>query len=94
MRTTQRRATKRMALSGGFLALALAASACSSGYDRAEFIDELVAEQGLTSATATCVADGIEREIGLDRLNDRGDPTSEEEQAIIDISIDCALRHG
>lgn len=94
MRTNQRRATKRTALLGGALGIAFAASACSAGYDRAELIDELVAEQGVTTDVATCIADGVEQEIGLDRLDDRGNPTPEEEQAVIDITVDCVLGNG
>ena len=66
-------------------------SACGDTYDREELIDELVTEQGIDATTATCIVDGMEDQIGVDRLNDRGDPTAEEEQLIIDITTECVL---
>ena len=75
------------------LALAISglAAACSSSYDRAELVDELMADTGITEEQANCIADGMESEIGEDRLNDRGNPTAEEEAIMTDIAIDCML---
>lgn len=72
------------------LAAAGLAAACSAGYDRAESIDEFV-EAGLTTEQATCVVDGLERDIGEDRLGERGDLTEEEEVIVTDITFECVL---
>lgn len=77
---------------GAFAVLAgfaLVGSACSTSYDRDEVIDELVTEQGIERSVATCVVDGMEDRIGVDRLDDRGDPTPEEEAIIIEITSTC-----
>jgi hypothetical protein len=74
-----------------FAGLALAVGACSSAsYDRDETIQELV-DEGLTEDIATCVVDGMEDQIGVDRLDDTGDPTDEEIAIITDITTDCML---
>ncbi len=82
---------KRFRLLPVVLAFAGLAAACSASYDRAEFIDEMVTESGLDEAVATCVADGVESQIGEDRLNDRGDLTAEEQEILTSIVFDCAL---
>lgn len=82
---------KRYRLLPIVLAFAGIAAACSASYDRAEFIDELVTDSGLEESVATCVADGVESQIGEDRLNDRGDLTPEETQILTSIVFDCAL---
>lgn len=73
------------------LAFGSVAAACGDSYDRQELIDELVTDTGITEEQATCMADGMEEQIGVDRLNDRGNPTAEEEQVMADIAIDCLL---
>ena len=82
---------KRFRLLAVVLAFAGLAASCSASYDRAEFIDEMVTESGLDEAVATCVADGVESQIGEDRLNDRGDLTAEEQEILTSIVFDCAL---
>jgi hypothetical protein len=82
---------KRLGALAMFAGLAVTASACGSTYDRQEALDELVNVQGLDDATASCIVDGMEDKIGVDRLGDRGNPTAEEEQIIIDITTDCLL---
>ncbi len=69
------------------------ASACSGGYDRADAIDEFV-EGGLTTEQATCVVDGLEDQIGEDRLGDRGDLTAEEETIVTELAFSCVLGDG
>ena len=71
--------------------LTLGTAACSGSYDRDEVIDELVNDEGLDRELATCVVDGMEDEFGVDRLDDRGNLTAEEEQMIIDITTSCLL---
>lgn len=73
------------------LAAAGLASACSSSYDRGEFIAELETEAGLNTEQATCVVDGLEDQLGEDRLDDRGDLTSEEETILTDLAVACLL---
>lgn len=70
---------------------ALVVTACGGGYDRQETIDELITEAGVDEATATCIVDGMEAEIGEDRLGERGDPTDEETAIITEITTDCIL---
>jgi len=82
---------KRYRLLPVVLAFAGIAAACGSAYDREEFISELVTESGVTEAQATCMADGMEDQIGVDRLNDRGNPTAEEESLMGDIALECVL---
>lgn len=82
---------KRYRLLPIVLAFAGVAAGCSASYDRAEFIDELVTESGLEEPVATCVVDGVESQIGEDRLNDRGDLTAEETEILTSIVFDCAL---
>ncbi|MEM9132885.1 MAG: hypothetical protein AAF962_05995 [Actinomycetota bacterium] len=79
---------KLMAMVAG---AALVVSACSGGYDRQETIDDLVTDAGVDEATATCIVDGMEAQIGEDRLGERGDPTAEEEEIIVDITTECIL---
>ncbi len=69
------------------------ASACSGGYDRAGAIDDFV-EGGLTTEQATCVVDGLEDQIGEDRLDDRGSLTPEEETIVTDLAFACVLGEG
>lgn len=69
---------------------ALLLSACSAGYDRADTINDLVTE-GIDEPTATCIVDGMEDKIGVDRLGERGDPTPEETELIEQVTIDCVL---
>ncbi|MGI9616275.1 MAG: hypothetical protein ACR2QO_25395 [Acidimicrobiales bacterium] len=88
MNFSRNRKAGALAVVAGF---ALVGSACSTSYDRAEVIDELVTEQGVDRALATCVVDGMEERIGVDRLDDRGNPTPEEEEIIIEITTDCLL---
>lgn len=76
--------TALMALS--FLLL----SACGSSYDREDFVSELM-ESDIDRPTAECVADGVEAQIGEDRLNDRGDLTAEENEILVDITFECVL---
>ncbi len=85
---------KRYRLLPVVLAFAGLAAGCSASYDRAEFIDEMVTESGLSEAVATCVADGVEAELGLDRLDDRGDLTAEEQEIVTTVAFDCALAGG
>lgn len=73
------------------LAVVGLAAACSSGYDRDEFIAELETEAGLDNAQATCVVDGLEEQLGEDRLDDRGDLTEEEEGILTDLAVACLL---
>ncbi len=89
-RTPARRfpAKRAVALIAG---LTLVASACGSSYDRDEVIDDFVTEQGIDRAVAICIVDGMEERLGVDRLDDRGDPTPEEEQIIFEITTDCLL---
>lgn len=82
---------KRYRLLPVVLAFAGLAAACSASYDRAEFIDEMMVENGLDEAVATCVADGVESQIGEDRLNSRGDLTAEETEILTSIVFECAL---
>lgn len=72
------------------LAVLLGLSACSASYSREDTIQDLV-DEGLDETTATCVVDGMEEQIGEDRLDDRGDPTEEEIAVITDITTDCLL---
>ncbi len=72
------------------LATAGLAAACSPGYDRAESIDDFV-EAGLTTEQATCVIDGLEQQIGEDRLGERGDLTADEETIVTDVTFECVL---
>lgn len=73
------------------LAVVGLAAACSSSYDRDEFIAELETEAGLTTEQATCVVDGLEDQLGEDRLDDRGDLTEEEEAILTDLAVGCLL---
>lgn len=68
-------------------------SACSAGYDREQTIDDLVEEGGgqISEENATCIVDRLEAEIGVDRLGSRGEPTSAEEEIILDATFDCVL---
>ncbi len=75
----------------GVTAVAFALSACGGGYDRAEFIAELEADVNIDNTMATCMADEMEAQIGVDRLDDRGDPTDEETQIMTDIAFACVL---
>ncbi len=72
------------------LAVLLGLSACSASYSREDTIQDLV-DEGLDEATATCVVDGMEEQIGEDRLSDRGDPTEEELAVITGITTECLL---
>lgn len=81
---------KMTQIAGGVLAATFLLTACGS-YDRAEFIVELQETDGVDEAIATCIADGLEVEIGEDRLNARGNPTEEEEAVMIDVMTDCFL---
>ncbi len=83
--------TRILATACAALVLPFTAAACGSSYDRAEFIDELVA-QGVTQEQATCITDRVEDEIGEDRLNSRGsDLTAEEEAILTSATMDCLL---
>lgn len=82
---------KRYRLLPVVVAAAALASACSSSYDRDEFIAELEADAGLDTEQATCVVDGLEEKLGEDRLDDRGDLTAEEEVILTDLAIACLL---
>ncbi len=75
----------------GVTAVAFALSACGGGYDRAEFIAELEADANIDNTMATCMVDEMEAQIGVDRLDDRGDPTDEETQIMTDIAFSCIL---
>ncbi len=75
----------------GVTAVAFALSACGGGYDRAEFIAELEADANIDNTMATCMVDEMEAQIGVDRLDDRGDPTDEETQIMTDIAFACIL---
>ena len=67
-------------------------AACGDTYDRAEFIEEMTTgDAPITEAQANCIADGVEEEFGIDRLNDRGDLTSEEEAILTDLAFECVL---
>lgn len=72
--------------------MSLALVACG-GYDRAEFVDELVTEGGgvISEEQANCIADGLEAQIGEDRLGDRGSLTAEEEGIVTQVTTDCIL---
>lgn len=74
-------------------ALGVALTACGGGYDRAEFVDELVTEGGgvIDETQANCIADGLEAQIGVDRLGDRGSLTAEEEGIVTSVTTDCIL---
>lgn len=69
---------------------AVALTGCSS-YDRAEFIDEMQTDIGISEQVATCIADGMEAEIGVDRMGARGNPTAEEEEIATQVAIDCVM---
>ncbi len=73
----------------GVTAVAFALSACGGGYDRAEFIAELEENSNIDNTMATCMVDKMEDQIGVDRLDDRGDPTDEETIIMTDIAFDC-----
>lgn len=68
----------------------LALSACGSSYDREEFVTELM-ESDIERPQAECIADGVEAQIGEDRLNDRGSLTDEENEILVDITFECIL---
>ncbi|MEM9135176.1 MAG: hypothetical protein AAF962_23620 [Actinomycetota bacterium] len=61
------------------------------GYDREATIDDLIAQAGVTQPVAECIVDGMEEEIGPQRLGEVGDPTADEEQVIIEITTECLL---
>ncbi len=75
----------------GYPLAAFALAACGGGYDRAEFIAELEADANIDNTMATCMADKMEEQIGVDRLDDRGDPTEEETTIMTDIAFACVL---
>ena len=67
-------------------------AACGDSYDRAEFIEEMTTgEAAVTEDQANCIADGVEEAFGIDRLNDRGDLTAEEEAILTDLAFECVL---
>ncbi|MEM8923266.1 MAG: hypothetical protein AAGD35_07160 [Actinomycetota bacterium] len=70
---------------------AMLLAACSTEYDREEFIDELITDSGVDEATATCIADGAEAELGIERLESRGSLTEDEEAALTEIVTNCVL---
>ena len=79
--------TRAFALACAFTVIPLTAAACGDSYDRGESVQELVDE-----AQAECVADRVEDEIGVDRLNSRTDELSEEDQEILTSAVfDCLL---
>ena len=83
---------KRYRLLPVVLAFAGLAAACSTSYDRADLIEELTTgDNPVSQEVANCVADGMEEQIGVDRLGDRGDPTEEEQAIITDVAITCVL---
>ncbi len=84
--------TRAFALACAFTVIPLTAAACGDSYDRGEFVQELVDTGSVTEAQAECVADRVEDEIGVDRLNSRTDELSEEDQEILTSAVfDCLL---
>jgi hypothetical protein len=80
----------RTRLAAGLLAVSFfGLSACGGSYDREETITDLMEESGIDRETSTCIVDGMEEKIGVDRLDDRGNPTEEEEQIMLEIATDC-----
>lgn len=77
-------------IAGVTLAATFLLTACSS-YDREEFISDLQTEQGLDEPMATCIADGAEEGIGVERLGSRGSMTTEEEEILVEVMTDCLL---
>ncbi len=73
-------------------ALSLALTACG-GYDRASFVEDLIEEGGgvIDETQANCIADGLEAQIGEDRLGDRGSLTAEENEIVTQVTTDCVL---
>lgn len=67
-------------------------AACSGSYDRQELIDELQEDGTFDEATAICIVEGLEEQIGEDRLNQRfSELTGEEEAIATDIALECFL---
>ena len=69
---------------------ALVLSACSDSFDRDAEVEELV-ESGLTQAQAECIVDTLVDRLGEDTLNERRDPTAEEEAIVFEITGDCVF---
>jgi hypothetical protein len=68
----------------------LAAACANPGYDSDEYRSELV-EAGLTREEADCVADGLERTFGDQRLNSRNEVTEEEYAEMVEILDRCGV---
>ncbi len=84
-----------LALACACTALPFTMAACGESYDRAEFIDGLVQDNGIPESQAICITDGLEEEFGVDGLNDRFNSLSEEDEATVtDLTIACVLGDG
>lgn len=87
--------TRTLATSVVALLAVMGASSCGDSYDRAEFVEELSADGQISVQQAECIADRVEDEIGVDRLNSRGSDLTEEETGILTAAtIDCVLGGG
>jgi len=73
------------------LAIAALAGACGSSYDRADFVEEMTEDGSITEDQANCMADGIEEEFSIERLEGTGDLTAEEEEVLTSLAISCVL---
>lgn len=88
---------KRFRLLAAILAFAGLASACSSEFTRADFIEEMTTgDNPLNEATAVCSADAMEEAgISFDEVNvsiDDVDPATQE--ALTSILFDCAFANS
>lgn len=74
------------------LAIAALLGACGDSYDRADFVEEMTTGANpVTDEQANCIADGVEEEFSIDRLNSRGDLTAAEEEILTSLAISCVL---
>ncbi len=69
----------------------LVLGACGGEYNRDDFVSDLTESGDITEAQANCVADGVEENFSIDRLEGNGDLTDEERSLVIDITTDCIL---
>jgi hypothetical protein len=63
-------------------------AACSDSYDRGDFVKSME-NAGATNEQANCIADGVEGRIDIEKLEKQNDLTSEQEQIITDVTLEC-----